>query len=102
MLLLDTLLLSPPLPMNLIKRIAYGVAGSLSVMAVPFASAQVTTGPALGATALTNSVTGATNVLNTITQTVGSNIQFFLVIAATGIGIWVVRFIMRKFTKIHR
>jgi hypothetical protein len=60
------------------------------------------TGVTLGATALGAATTGAGDVLNVTAQTVANNIAFFLLVAAVGVGVFVVMYIMRRMTHIHR
>lgn len=60
------------------------------------------TGAVLGAGALAAAKTGAQDVIDIFAQTVGSNISFFLVVAAVAVAVLVVRFIMKKMTRPHR
>jgi hypothetical protein len=60
------------------------------------------TGPALGAPALAEAQSGAGTVLTVLAETVANNIAFFLLVAAVGVGVFVVMYIMRRMTHIHR
>jgi len=88
--------------MNSLKKIMIGVASFATFGIVPLASAQTMTGASLGATALSNAATGSQTVLTVVSQTVAYNIQFFLLAAAVAVGVFVVKFIMRRFTRVHR
>jgi hypothetical protein len=60
------------------------------------------TGATLGNTALTAARAGAQDVIDVFAATVANNIAFFLVVAAVGVAVWVVRYIMKKMTRPHR
>jgi len=59
-------------------------------------------GVSLGSTALTAATSGAQDVVDAMAETVANNMAFFLVIAGVGATLAIVRYLFKRFARVHR
>lgn len=60
------------------------------------------TGASLTAGALTAATSGAGEVIEAFANTASALMPYFLIIAAVGASLWAVKFVVKRFTKVHR